>query len=276
MPEGDTIFRAARTLNRALAGKIVTRFETVLPKLQRIHDDHPITGRSVEQVRSVGKWMEIRFSGDLVLLTHMLMSGSWHIYRPGEKWQRPRQDMRIVLATADIEAVGFNVPIAEFHTAESLARRRGFNQLGPDLLGTELNVADVIARLQRRPDMTIGEALLSQSVLAGIGNVYKSETCFVCRVNPFRVVSSVTQDELSCLVTTAQKFLAANVKEGTSEQIVTYTGFRRTTGRANPTDRLWVYGRRGEPCRRCGTPILSRKQGIDARTTFWCPTCQPE
>jgi endonuclease VIII len=276
VPEGDTIFRAARTLNRALAGKTVTRFETVLPKLQRVHDDQPIIGRSVEQVRSVGKWMEIRFSGDLVLLTHMLMSGSWHIYRPGEKWQRSRQDMRIVLATAEIEAVAFSVPIAEFHTAESLARRRGFNQLGPDLLGTELNVADVIARLQRRPDMTIGEALLSQSVLAGIGNVYKSETCFACRVNPFRLVSSVTQDELACLVTTAQKFLAANVKEGTSEQIVTYTGFRRTTGRANPTDRLWVYGRRGEPCRRCGTPILSRKQGIDARTTFWCPNCQPD
>ncbi len=276
MPEGDTIFRAARTLNRALAGKTVTRFETLLPKLQRVHDDQPIIGRSVEQVRSVGKWMEIRFSGDLVLLTHMLMSGSWHIYRPGEKWQRPRQDMRIVLATEEIEAVAFNVPIAEFHTAESLARRRGFNQLGPDLLDSEINVPDVIARLQRRPDMTIGEALLSQSVLAGIGNVYKSETCFACRVNPFRLVSSLTQDELSCLVTTAQKFLAANVKEGTSEQIVTYTGFRRTTGRANPTDRLWVYGRRGEPCRRCGTPILSRKQGMDARTTFWCPTCQPE
>jgi endonuclease-8 len=276
VPEGDTIFRAARTLNRALAGKVVTRFETVLPKLQRVHDDHPVTGRTVEQVRSIGKWMEIGLSGDLFLLTHMLMSGSWHIYRPGEKWQRSRLDMRILLATADIEAVAFNVPIAEFHTAVSLARRRGFSQLGPDLLGDEFSADEVISRLHQQPDMTIGEALLSQSVLAGIGNVYKSEVCFACRVNPFRLVRSLTLNELSCLVTTAQKFLAANVKEGTSEQIVTYTGFRRTTGRANPTDRLWVYGRRGEPCRRCGTSLVSRKQGIDARITFWCPACQPE
>ena len=276
MPEGDTIFRAARTLNRALAKKIVTRFETELPHLQRVHDDHPITGRTVDQVRSVGKWMEICFAGDLILLTHMLMSGSWHVYRPGEKWQRSRQDMRIVLATADIEAVAFNVPIAEFHTAESLARRRGFSQLGPDLLNEQFDVDEVIARLQQRLDTAIGEALLSQSVLAGIGNVYKSEVCFACRVNPFRLVGSLALDELSCLVTTARKFLAANVKEGTAEQIVTYTGFRRTTGRANPTDRLWVYGRRGEPCRRCGTSLVSRKQGIDARITFWCPACQPE
>lgn len=275
MPEGDTIFRAARTLNRALAGKTVTRFETVLPRLQRVHDDHPLTGRVVEEVRSVGKWMLMQFSGDLLLLTHMLMSGSWHIYRPREAWKRPRQDMRIVVAMDDIEAVAFNVPIAEFHTAESLVRKPGFNRLGPDVLNPAFDPVDAIARIQARPDVAIAEALLSQSVLAGIGNVYKSETCFACRVNPFRPVSSVPEIDLQCLVSTAQKFLKANVKEGTSERIVTYTGLRRTTGRACPTDRLWVYGRRGEPCRRCGTPIESRKQGIDARTTFWCPNCQP-
>ena len=135
MPEGDTIYRAARTLQRALAGKVVTRFETVLPKLSRIDEDSPIPGRTVEKVEAQGKWMLMHFSGGLTLLTHMLMSGSWHIYRPGERWKASPRDMRIVIETADMIAVAFRVPVAEFHTAESLRRRSGLNQLGPDVLG---------------------------------------------------------------------------------------------------------------------------------------------
>jgi len=131
MPEGDTIFRTARTLERALGGQTVTRFETVLPKLARIDCDTPLAGRTVDLVESRGKWLLMHFSGDLVLLTHMLMSGSWHIYRPGEKWQRARIHMRIVVETASMLAVAFNVPVAEFHTARSLTRREGFNRLGP-------------------------------------------------------------------------------------------------------------------------------------------------
>jgi endonuclease-8 len=274
VPEGDTIFRAARTLRTALAGKLVTRFETVLPYLARVHEDTPITGRVVEDVVSHGKWMEIRFSGDLILLTHMLMSGSWHIYRPGERWQRRHVDMRIVIGTENIEAVAFNVPVAEFHTAESLARRPGFNRLGNDVLGAEFSDEDAIAQLRTRPDLELGDALLNQSLLAGIGNVYKSEVAFACNVNPFRNISSLREDELLCLVSTARKFLKANVREHSKDGIVTYTGFRRTTGRANPADRLWVYGRAGQECRKCGTPIRMRKQGPGARVTFWCPNCQ--
>src|SRR5579872_5854124 len=116
MPEGDTIFRAARTLHRALAGDVVTRFETQLPHLSRVDYDTPVSGRSVERVESAGKWMRMYFSGDLILLTHMLMSGSWHIYRPGEPWQRPRVQMRIAIHTKNFVAVAFQVPIAEFHT----------------------------------------------------------------------------------------------------------------------------------------------------------------
>jgi endonuclease-8 len=130
MPEGDTIFRAARTLNRALAGQVVTKFETQLPQLSRIDEDHPLTGRTIEQVDATGKWMRIWFSGDLILLTHMLMSGSWHIYRPGEAWQQPRVRMRVVISTADFVAVAFQVPIAEFHTAASLERHRSVQNLG--------------------------------------------------------------------------------------------------------------------------------------------------
>jgi len=274
VPEGDTIFRAARTLNTALAGKIITRFETVLPYLARLHYDMPVTGRTVESVVSHGKWILMIFSGDLILLTHMLMSGSWHIYRPGEQWKRRRDDMRIVIGTETMEAVAFKVPVAEFHTAASLARREGFNRLGEDVLAADFDEEKARHQLRSAPDLEIGEALLRQSLLAGIGNVYKSEIAFACRVNPFRLVATLTEDEINCLIQTARKFLLANVSETCCDTIVTYTGFRRTTGRANPADRLWVYARAGEPCRHCGTPIRRQKQGPAARVTFWCPNCQ--
>ena len=275
MPEGDTIFRAARTLQRALAGQTVTRFEAQLPHLQRVHDDTPLTGRVIEEVAAHGKWMTMRFSGDLILLTHMLMSGSWHIYRPGETWQRSRYDMRIVIGTKEFEAVAFKVPVAEFHSAASLAQREGFSQLGPDILASSFDGQQAEANLKAQPDLEAAEALLRQHVMAGIGNVYKSEVCFACRVNPFRKVATLADEEVQSLIATARKFLAANVTDTAGDNIVTYTGFRRTTRRADPAERLWVYGRGNSPCRRCGTPIQSRKQGRDARITFWCPRCQP-
>ncbi len=274
MPEGDTIFRAARTLKAALAGRTVIRFETVLPYLARVHHDTPIAGRTVEDVLSHGKWMEIHFSGNLILLTHMLMNGSWHIYRLGEKWKRRHDDMRIVIGTDPYEAVAFNVPVAEFHTPESLARRPGYKTLGHDVLSSEFDEHQAIAQLRLRPDQEVGDALLNQSLLAGIGNVYKSEIAFGCGVNPFRQVESLTDHELTALVRTARKYLLANVVASSGEPIVTLTGFRRTTGRANPADRLWVYGRAGQPCRKCGTPVRIQKQGPGARVTFWCPMCQ--
>jgi endonuclease-8 len=275
VPEGDTIFRAARTLHRALAGQPVTGFESVLPRLERVEVDSRVTGRRVEKVESNGKWLLIYFSGDLILLTHMLMSGSWHIYRPGEKWKRGAIHMRVVIRTEQFEAVAFNVPIAEFHTAESLRRRRVFNRMGPSILAPEYNDAEILRRLRSQPEMTVGEALLSQSLLAGIGNVFKSEVCFACGVHPFRTIGMLSINELSCLVSTARKFLLANVADGSGDTIVTYTGIRRTTGRTDREENLWVYKRRGEPCRRCSGPIRAQKQGDAARITFWCDTCQP-
>jgi len=275
MPEGDTIWRAARTLQLALGGKIVTRFETVLPLLAKVDEETPLCGRTVTSVTASGKWMEMRFSGDLILLTHMLMSGSWHVYRPGETWQKSRYSMRIVIATADLLAVAFNVPVAEFHSEASLARRKGYRQLGPALLEADFDAASAIANLRAQTDMEVGPALLRQSVVAGIGNVFKSEVCFVSRVNPFRKVGSLKPAEFETLIQEAERLLKANVLESSGDQIVTYTGFRRTTGRADPTARLWVYGRARQPCRVCGTPIRSHKQNPDARSTFWCPRCQP-
>src|SRR5271154_4824269 len=137
MPEGDTIFRSARALNQALAGHQVTLFETAYAALASVNDQSPVAGRTVERVESRGKWLLIHFSGDLILATHMLMSGSWHIYRTGERWKRARSHMRIVLGTTDFVAVAFNVPVARFYTARTLERFAGVAGLGPDLLGRQ-------------------------------------------------------------------------------------------------------------------------------------------
>ena len=275
MPEGHTIYRAARTLNLALAGQTVISFESALPHLSRVEIDQVVVGRTVEKVEARGKWLLMDFSRDLILLSHMLMSGSWHIYRPGETWQRRRYDMRVVIGTPKILAVAFNVSLAEFHTVDSLTRREGFNSVGPSTLAKNFDESEVVARLRSRPDLEIGVSLLTQSLLSGIGNVFKSEICFACGINPFRMVSDLTDEDLKCVVSKARKFMLANVTEASGDKITTYVPMRRTTGRANLSERLWVYRRTGEPCRHCGSAIVSRKQGFGARTSFWCPRCQP-
>jgi endonuclease-8 len=275
VPEGDTLWRAARTLERAIGGREVTRFETVLVKLARVDEDTPIAGRTVEGVKSEGKWLVMRFSGGLILLTHMLMSGSWHIYRRGERWKRSRTDMRIVIETAEWLAVAFTVPVAEFHTEETLARRAGFRTLGPRVLEEEFDAEQAIANLRARPELETGVALMSQRLVAGLGNVFKSEVCFAAGVNPFRLVGSLSEDELRRLMAAAVKLMKANVTENSGGPIVTYFGMRRTTGRSDPTENLWVYHRTGKPCRKCGAPIVSRRHASDARNSFWCPRCQP-
>ena len=275
MPEGDTIFRSARALNLALGGKAITRFETGYAHLARVDDNQTVAGRTVERVEARGKWLLMFLSGDLILLTHMLMNGTWHIYRAGERWRRRRQDMRIVIETADWTAVAFTVPVAEFHSAASLLRKKVLTELGPDLLKQDFDAAAAIERIAEWPAEEIAVVLLKQSVMAGIGNVFKSEICFACGVNPFRLVGTLQPRELEDLVYTSRKFLKANVADGADGNIVTYSGMRRTTGSSDRTARLWVYGRMGAPCRRCGTSLHVRKQGAQARTTFWCPTCQP-
>jgi endonuclease VIII len=276
VPEGDTIFRSARALEQGLAGHQVTLFETACAPLASVHDQSPVTGRILERVESRGKWLLIHFSGDLILATHMLMSGSWHIYRVGERWQRPRSQMRIVLGTADLLAVAFNVPVARFYTARTLQRFAGVAGLGPDVLGASFAADEAKARLLEHAEEEVGNVLLNQRVMAGIGNVFKSEICFACGVNPFRKVADLRPQEIACLLDTARRFLSANVAEGAGDGIVTYTGGRRTTGSSNPAARLWVYHRGGSACRRCGTLIQRRKQSPGARTTFWCPDCQKE
>ncbi len=276
MPEGDTIFRSARALHRALVGKPITAFRSSYPLLTRFNDDTSIAGQLVDGVESRGKWLLMHFSGGSTLATHMLMIGSWHIYRPGERWQKPAHTARIVIENADYHAIGFNVPVAEMHTAQSLARDLRIPAAAKDLLRDGFDPEAALARFLASPDEEIGNALLHQHVLAGVGNVFKSEVCFVTGMNPFRKVGTLSREEAARIVAVARRQLAANVMEDSPDRIVTYRGpGRRTTHRSNPTESLWVYGRTGLPCRKCAAPIRRRLQGFDARITFWCPQCQP-
>jgi endonuclease-8 len=240
MPEGDTIFRIARTLDEALAGKVVTRFETMLPKLER----GSIKGRTVQRVRSVGKNLIIEFSGDLSLRTHLRMNGSWHLYRAGERWRKKRDDMRIVIATADFEAVGFNIPVAELNSELAV---------GPDLLGKTLDIDEVVRRIHEHASEEIGSVLLNQHVVAGIGNIYKSEVLYVCGINPFTRVETLDDTALQRIVKKGRAILQRSTRE---------------------RPRFQVYERGGQPCRKCGSRIEYKKQGPEIRGTYWCPKCQ--
>jgi endonuclease VIII len=263
MPEGDTLFRAARTLHRALAGKKVARFESAYAHVTGVAVDNPVVGRTVDSVRAVGKHLLVCFSGGLVLRTHMLMSGSWHIYRAGERWQR--RDMRVLVATDDFVAVGFDIPVAALESAE--ATERELRRLGPDLLSPTFDEDEALRRLRAHPAEEIAEALVDQSVVAGAGNIFKCETLFVARVSPFRRVDALDDDTLRTIIATARRLLAANVRPGARAGIA-------TTGRSAPGESRWVYDRAGKPCRRCGATIALARQGPHVRLTYYCPTCQ--
>ena len=276
MPEGDTIFRTARALGRALVGKPVTGFRSTYPLLTRFDEDTPLVGQSVESVESRGKWLLMHFSGGGTLATHMLMSGSWHIYRPGERWQKPRSQMRILIENSGYVAVGFHVPVARMHTAQSLVRDARIPRPKMDVLRAEFDAEAAALRVLAHGNEEIADVLLHQEVMAGVGNVFKSEVCFVTGLNPFRAVSTLTREQVDGAIAAAQRLVAANVLEDSGDTIVTYAGRkRRTTHESDPSASLWVYGRHGEPCRRCGESIRRRIQGPDARVTFWCPRCQP-
>lgn len=275
MPEGDTIHRAAAALHRALAGQVVTAFDTGLAPLALVHDDAPLSGRTIERCEAIGKHLLIWFTGGLALRTHMRMSGSWHLYRPGERWQRSPRAMRIRIDTAAWVAVAFNVPVAEFLAARAAARSPVLTALGPDLLAPTVDRPEALRRLVAAGPRPIGEVLLDQRVVAGIGNVFKSEILFLCGLHPDRLASTLSPDDHARILDTAVPLMRANTGAAATGGIVTYRGLRRTTGRASEEERLWVYDRAGRPCRRCGAPIQSAARGVDARRTYWCEHCQP-
>jgi endonuclease-8 len=275
MPEGDTIFRAARSLHKVLAGHAVTRFDTAYAHLDRVDVDTPIVGRTVERCESRGKHILMYFSGDVILRTHMRMNGSWHLYRHGERWWRGPQAMRVRIDTADWVAVAFNVPVAEFVTPKQLDTRDPVAQLGPDLLGAAFDRDEAVRRIITSGARAIAMTLLDQRIVAGIGNIYKSEVLFLSGVHPDTPSSAVPITTLETMMDLSRSLLTDNVIEGSSPNIQTYRNLRQLSAASNHDDNVWVYGRRGKPCRKCGAPIEMKKMGLDARSTYWCPHCQP-
>jgi endonuclease-8 len=267
MPEGDTIARAAAALHRALAGRVVTAFATGLAPVARVDDETPIAGRTVDGCRSVGKHLLMMFSGGLVLRTHMRMHGSWHLYRPGERWQRPPRAARIRIDTDAWVAVAFDVPVAEFVRETELHRHRPLTMLGPDLADPAYDRAAALARVATSGERAIGEVLLDQRVVAGIGNVLRSETLFVAGLHPEMPAARLSTTDLARLLDTAAGLVQRNARADAYPT-------RNTTGRRAPGQALWVYQRTGQPCRRCGTTIRSAAPGLEGRRVYWCPSCQ--
>lgn len=265
MPEGDTIFRTAEVLRAALAGRRVTAARAqARPGLRRVPDLSRVVGATVSRVESRGKHLLIGFDNGLTLRSHMRMSGSWHRYRPGERWRRPAHEASAILETAEAVAVAFNTPVVELLTDADLRRSRSLGELGPDLLAGDFDADEAIRRLRELGTMQLGNALLDQRAVAGIGNVYKSEVCFLELLDPWEPVVAFEDGELRAALSTARRLLQANTRGGA----------RVTTGSPVRGQGLWVYGRAGQPCRRCGTRIEVARQGELARLTYWCPRCQ--
>lgn len=248
-------------LRPALQGRQLERFEA-----PRLVGPRPRGGETIEVVRAVGKHLMVEFSGGLTLDTHMRMTGSWQLYGVGERWRKPAHLMRCLVAVHDHQAVCFSAPVVRtFPTARRGTSEDPVAHLGPDLCLPESAADEVIAGCVRRmdgrePDVPIGEVLLDQRVGNGIGNVYKSEVCWHCHVDPFAPLTTVDAAERTDLIATAGRLLRANLGPG-----------RRRTVREG----LAVYGRGGQPCRRCGGRVRRRTEGELARITYWCPTCQP-
>ncbi|MFI6951568.1 DNA-formamidopyrimidine glycosylase family protein [Streptomyces sp. NPDC050422] len=269
MPEGDTVLQTAKRLHSALAGQVLTRSDLRVPRFATAD----LTGRTVVDVSSRGKHLLTRIEGGLTLHSHLRMDGAWRVYAPAERWRGgPSHQIRAILANTTHTAVGYRLPVLE------LLRTRDEDQavghLGPDLLGPDWDAATALRNLLADPARSLGEALLDQRNLAGIGNIYKCELCFLARATPWLPVGGLPEPTAVLLVSTAKQLLEAN----RDRPVRITTGAHPRAGAAlaprtrRPSEKLWVYGRTHRPCLRCGTPIRAAEQ--DARPTYWCPHCQ--
>jgi endonuclease-8 len=257
MPEGDVVWFTARRLHEALAGRALTRSDFRVPRLATAD----LTGDVVTEAASRGKHLLIRTERGRTVHTHLRMDGSWRV-RPAAEAVRGSHLIRLVLANQDWQAVGYQLGVVELvKTAEEW---RITGHLGPDLLGPDWDRAEAVRRLTADPGRPIGEALLDQRNLAGIGTWFCAEMLFLRGIDPWRTVGSV--DDLPALVDLGHRLLDANKTRLNHV----------TTGDSRPGRSSWVYGRAGQPCRRCGTPIRRGEQGPPGqeRLRFWCPNCQ--
>ena len=258
MPEGDTVHLAATRLDRALRGEVLLRTDLRVPRFATAD----LSGHRVVNVVARGKHLLFRVDDGTTLHTHFKMEGSWHLYRPAQPWGGPDFQVRAVLETQPWTAVGFRLAIVELLPTDTEDTVVG--HLGPDVLGPDWNADEVLARMQADPERPIGDVIVDQRVLAGPGNVYRCEICFLRGVHPDTPVGGVR--DLPGLIGLTKNVMEANRT----------TGMQITTGDKRRGRMHWVYGRRGQPCRRCGTAIVKRAAGPGgARVTYWCPSCQP-
>jgi endonuclease VIII len=259
MPEGDTIHSAARRVGAALVGRPIESIET--PQRRHSLDRWPerLAGRAVRSVDAHGKHLFVRFDGDLTLHSHLRMSGWWGVFRHGERWRRSPRRAWLVIRTPDHAVVQFDGPELELMTEGRTHFDQRLAGLGPDVLGDGLDERAVLRRLRDDdPTRRLGDALLDQRNVAGIGNIWKSESCHAAGLDPWRRLAHLGDAELLAVVRAARGLMQGSVERG---------GWV-------PREERAVFERAGLPCRRCGTLVASRPQGDDARTTYWCPGCQ--
>ena len=258
MPEGDTVFYVAERLRPALEGRVLTRSDFRVPRFAA----KDLSGRRLEAIATRGKHFLFRIEGGETVHSHLGMEGEWVLHRRGERWRGPAHQARLVLENEAAAAVGFRLKITDVFATEDEERVLG--HLGPDVLGPDWDPDEVLKRVVADADRPIGEVVIDQTVMAGPGNVYKSEVCFLRGVNPFVAVSEVADP--AGMVKLIKRLMEAN--RATGRQVTT-GDLRRGRGR-------WVYGRGGRPCLRCRTPI-ARAESLElgGRVTYWCPGCQP-
>jgi endonuclease-8 len=260
MPEGDTLYRIARRLAPALEGQTVM---SARGQADRGLDFESLRGATVTSVTARGKHLLIELADGRAIHSHLRMTGSWHLYRRGERWSKPSTLAVLALETAEWEAVCFSAPDVRVLTAKRLRRDTWLGELGPDLLGPQIDLDDVVLRIQVAAERALGEVVMDQRIASGIGNVYKSESLFLAKLDPWARVGELSRETLSAYLVRVRKLMLRN-----------RVGGRRRTRFATDGPALWVYGRSGELCLKCGETVRMRRQGAAGRSTYWCPACQ--
>jgi len=266
MPEGDTIHNAALRVGTALVGQEIRSIETPHPRHARDRWPERLAGRAVRAVDAHGKHLFVRFEGDLTLHSHLRMGGKWGVYEHGRRWTRAARRAWLVIRTDAHDVVQFDGPVLELMTDSRTRFDQLLAGLGSDVVADDFDELSYLRRL-REDDQAraIGEALLDQRNVAGIGNIWKSEGCFMAGIDPWRSTGDLSDDEALAIVRAIHPEIQRSAQVG--GPTVTYRPQRGRPG-------TWVYDRAGLPCRRCATKILARGQGDDNRTTYWCPRCQ--
>jgi endonuclease-8 len=263
MSEGDTIHHAARRIDAVLAGRVPEEILTPHPRHGADRWPERLAGLAVRGVEARGKHLLMRFEEDLVLHSHLRMTGTWGVYERGRPWHRASHKAWLVIRAGEWEVVQFDGPVLELVSERRLRSDRQLAGLGPDVFGEGFDSALFLTRLRRSdPSLAIGDALLDQRIVAGLGNVWKAEACFAVALDPWRLVGEVSDAEASAVVDFVREYI------GRAE-------YERDTARKGFASRpLAVYKRAGRPCLRCGSTIRVRGQGDNNRITFWCPGCQ--